>query len=44
MGNDLILRKLENLRFYLQRVKEKTPSSSASALPCADLDAQDIIA
>ena len=41
MENDLILRKLENLRFYLQRVKEKTPSSFD--LLCDDLDAQDII-
>jgi uncharacterized protein YutE (UPF0331/DUF86 family) len=41
MKNDLILRKLENLRFYLQRVKEKTPSSFD--LLCDDLDAQDII-
>lgn len=41
MENDLILQKLEKLRFYVERIEEKTPASSDWL--CQDLDRQDII-
>ena len=41
MENDLILQKLEKLRFYVERIEEKTPVSSD--LLSQDLDSQDII-
>lgn len=41
MKNDLILRKLEKIRFHVQRLQDKTPASSETL--CCDIDAQDII-